>query len=509
MKIQLTLVFLLLFSFSYSQDFFRKAKIDSSNWTYRSDSAFQSHDAVQGFFLDSIQRSKNSNSYFFSKRLIKRNYSNLDLIPWDPQPFRSSANIFGKQLIEDSLFWKFIGFRGDTTTIPKHLNIGDSIICYQDSLNKIWVKRYTTDSITEYILNPKSLKVKYQFVITGDSVPKKLKALIQNQNFHIHKKLGFWKIPDMYLFPRLQIDSLINVASFNLIGSSLNNWGKFVFNKSRIYDYRVGDTFGKSITEYYSNDEQDRCNILKFYSVLERNYQEDSYRQFRYQIKEEKNCQWEEYGENWNIILKTTQEFNEYFDTSEFNTSIFPSNPSNTFDENNNTLTFCDFESWNSRMTFSENNFEYFGPLDSLHQLVYYSKVNRTTFSSNTYGDGIGRTFHSFSVPNSYYSGYDIRRYEMLLYFYSPSRGLSYGEPPFKNPKPQTIIFPNPTTGILNISNIENLQSIRVLNLQGKVVLGFNKPQNQIDLSELPNGIYFVQNITSNGIETHKVILRK
>lgn len=510
MKKGLIILFFLQISIlTFAQDFFSKAKVDSSNWTYSSDSSFQIHESVQGFFLDSIFRSQNSSSYFFSKRLIKRNYSNLNIIPWDSEPLRSSENILGKQLIEDSLFWKFIGFKGDTTTIPKKMNIGDSIVCYQDSLNKIWVKRYTTDSITEYYLNPKSLIVKYQFVITGDSVSKQLKTLIQNQKFQFHKKLGFWKIPDMYLFPRLQIDSLNNVASFKLIGSSLNNWGKFLFNKGRIYDFRVGDSFGKSITEYYSNDEQDRCFISKFYTVLERNDFANSYRQFKYQIKEERNCQWIEYGDNWDKIIKTTQEVNEYFDSSKFNTSIFPSYPSHTFDENNKTLTYCDFKTWNFRMTFSSNNFEYFGPLDSLHQLIYYLKVNRTASSSNTYGDGIGRTYHTYSVPNSYYSGYDIRRYERLLYFYSPSRGLSYGDLPLTYPESQTKIFPNPTTGVLNFSIIENLQSIQVYNLQGNLVLEINQPKNQIDLGALQQGIYILHFISPNKIETHKVILNK
>ena len=59
-----------------------------------------------------------------------------------------------------------------------------------------------------------------------------------------------------------------------------------------------------------------------------------------------------------------------------------------------------------------------------------------------------------------------------------------------------TILFPNPTTGVLNIEN-KNIDKINVLDLSGKVISEIDvKPQ--IDVSQLSNGIYFLQ-LSING----------
>ena len=72
-------------------------------------------------------------------------------------------------------------------------------------------------------------------------------------------------------------------------------------------------------------------------------------------------------------------------------------------------------------------------------------------------------------------------------------------------------IFPNPTSGILNINAIEASSSVEVYNVIGDKVYTSSlvKGNNVIDLSSLSNGAYFVK-LNSNGtITTKKVVLSK
>lgn len=65
-------------------------------------------------------------------------------------------------------------------------------------------------------------------------------------------------------------------------------------------------------------------------------------------------------------------------------------------------------------------------------------------------------------------------------------------------------LYPNPTTGILNI-NAEGLQEVNVVDLSGRVVMS-QKNSNVVDMSELANGVYFVRVITNNGVSTQKIV---
>ena len=72
-------------------------------------------------------------------------------------------------------------------------------------------------------------------------------------------------------------------------------------------------------------------------------------------------------------------------------------------------------------------------------------------------------------------------------------------------------MFPNPTTGILNISSTEANVSFEIFNVIGDKVLSNSlaKGNNSIDLSNLSNGAYFVKINSNNQVSTKKVILNK
>ena len=72
-------------------------------------------------------------------------------------------------------------------------------------------------------------------------------------------------------------------------------------------------------------------------------------------------------------------------------------------------------------------------------------------------------------------------------------------------------IFPNPSTGIINIDLIDNqdIIEIKIIDLSGKIVYQ-NKNvlnQNKINLSEYNKGLYFVNFYKKNTFFTEKIIL--
>ncbi len=72
-------------------------------------------------------------------------------------------------------------------------------------------------------------------------------------------------------------------------------------------------------------------------------------------------------------------------------------------------------------------------------------------------------------------------------------------------------IFPNPTSGVLNINAVEVNSSVELFNVIGDKVYTANltKGNNTLDLSALANGVYFVKLNSNDQIITKKVVLTK
>lgn len=68
--------------------------------------------------------------------------------------------------------------------------------------------------------------------------------------------------------------------------------------------------------------------------------------------------------------------------------------------------------------------------------------------------------------------------------------------------------YPNPTSGILNISAANKIENIEVYNTAGQKVLGFapNASESEINMSSLPKGLYLVKALVNGKVVTNKVI---
>ena len=65
-------------------------------------------------------------------------------------------------------------------------------------------------------------------------------------------------------------------------------------------------------------------------------------------------------------------------------------------------------------------------------------------------------------------------------------------------------IYPNPTSGLVSVKGIENINNITLYNVTGTALLNSNSPQ--IDLSSLASGIYFIKVKTANGTSVKRVL---
>ncbi len=70
-------------------------------------------------------------------------------------------------------------------------------------------------------------------------------------------------------------------------------------------------------------------------------------------------------------------------------------------------------------------------------------------------------------------------------------------------------LFPNPTTGILNISNEEGIEKVEIFSLSGEQLIHQNGRLKTIDLGNLQHGIYFVKVTYEKGGKLVKKVIKK
>ena len=74
--------------------------------------------------------------------------------------------------------------------------------------------------------------------------------------------------------------------------------------------------------------------------------------------------------------------------------------------------------------------------------------------------------------------------------------------------KPETKIYPNPTIGEIEISNLPINSSLTIFSLSGAILKEINttKSSEIIDISDLESGIYFISNSDKNNYFVKKII---
>jgi len=110
-------------------------------------------------------------------------------------------------------------------------------------------------------------------------------------------------------------------------------------------------------------------------------------------------------------------------------------------------------------------------------------------------------------------TGEDSQREELVLDSDEPIVIDEVVEKSSKKEKEKIWIkpYPNPTTGLVNIEHSKKIKDIYVIDISGKLLQrigNIEKDMIQIDLSNFPNGMYFLKYANDNQWNYEKVILR-
>ncbi|MDD4218198.1 MAG: T9SS type A sorting domain-containing protein, partial [Bacteroidales bacterium] len=129
-------------------------------------------------------------------------------------------------------------------------------------------------------------------------------------------------------------------------------------------------------------------------------------------------------------------------------------------------------------------------------------------------GESLANNHSQISTRWKFTSGTNANQWIILSnYAGGPAIRLNYGTYSSIaqiNVAEQISIYPNPTTGILNIEGIKGA-NVEVLNIMGQVVETIENTSefNTIDMSRYSNGTYFVKVIVGNNVTTSKINLIK
>ena len=172
-----------------------------------------------------------------------------------------------------------------------------------------------------------------------------------------------------------------------------------------------------------------------------------------------------------------------------------------------------DIDWGNGIVTNSTNNYYDFLALkyDSNGELIHAKSAGGEGYDAST-------TSVVDATGNCYFSGTGHGTITLDSITVTPSEGIysfivkvgaDIQTDVFKNNrKPQFTIFPNPATSTITIENTgSEIQSIEILSAFGKRVDQFSKEQNQLDISNFPNGIYFLKIKTENDTFVKKLII--
>ena len=90
----------------------------------------------------------------------------------------------------------------------------------------------------------------------------------------------------------------------------------------------------------------------------------------------------------------------------------------------------------------------------------------------------------------------------------SDNPSLNTTENKFNNQQQSVIVFPNPTTNVINFQSKTNIEQINLMDSNGKLLHSELVKSNvhQLNIRDLPSGIYFLKIKTANAFETKKII---
>jgi len=111
----------------------------------------------------------------------------------------------------------------------------------------------------------------------------------------------------------------------------------------------------------------------------------------------------------------------------------------------------------------------------------------------------IGMVATSSGTPTECPTANIYGEYEDYCVYIGPEAGISESHLDFK-------IYPNPVTTVLQIETSVDIEHVSIQSVDGKMVKTIQNPDTQIDVNDLPKGIYLIQVKTSTEYKTLKFV---
>ncbi len=71
------------------------------------------------------------------------------------------------------------------------------------------------------------------------------------------------------------------------------------------------------------------------------------------------------------------------------------------------------------------------------------------------------------------------------------------------------LIFPNPTSGLINISGLNHAAEVKIYSIQGTLLKSMNRVENNIDISDLPGGVYILNLQSGDHRVFRKIVVKR
>lgn len=128
---------------------------------------------------------------------------------------------------------------------------------------------------------------------------------------------------------------------------------------------------------------------------------------------------------------------------------------------------------------------------------------------------GHGTILFKGKTKNNLVQGATVHNFARVYYDYKTPVTTNTATTTFSlmgtgNVQPDTsvTVYPNPTSGIVNITAVNTIQTVNLYDVQGRLLQTelLNHTQAAIDLTQRASGVYFVKVFTTGGIKVEKVV---
>jgi hypothetical protein len=377
-------------------------------------------------------------------------------------------------------------------------NQNNDTIYYHPSSNLGTTWRFYTFEDSSYILAKISSKIVETFLNTSDSIIEYsfttydknnniVTSELDNQTLKISKNYGSITILEYLTFP-------VTIIKSSLIGTSKNNLGKTYLTLKQTFDFEIGDEFHYEKFSYTISPDDNKTNSI--HKILDKKYSKNSDSVY-YQIKRATYFYYA-YKADKNHLLIDTLDVNYLINEKQY----LPEEPILNYASNESTGREIVKNSLKNRRFFIVGS-------ERIHYLNNdcWTQSHMDPGYRITYGEGLGFfSYDTYQFPGNLN--------ENMVYY---KKGLETWGVPFNNlgieniEKPLISVFPNPIARneplIINLRNEDS--QIEIINILGEIVLTpkVSTNSNQIDISMLQLGVYFVKCSYFNNHFIQKIVV--